>query len=294
MSSNETTYVVITAVRNEVDRVDQTIASMIAQTLLPSQWVIVDDGSSDGTDRIIDAAAKQFSWISTVHRPDRGCRKPGGGVVEAFYDGYRTVGTLPWDFLVKLDADLSFDADYFRQCFDRFGADERLGIGGGTVCVIQDGQSNEESVGDPAFHVRGATKIYRRLCWEDVSPLVHAPGWDTIDEVKANMRGWTTRTFRDLRVIQHKRTGSADGPWLNWFKNGRGCYVAGYDPFFMLAKCARRAFSRPPLLPALALGAGFCSGYLAPRPQYQESEVVRYLRRQQRRRLLRRASIYDR
>ena len=161
--------------------------------------------------------------------------------------GTSLLGPLPWAYLVKLDGDLSFGPDYFDACIERFESDHSLGIGGGTVCVERDGATTVEAKGDPAFHVRGATKIYRRECWDAISPLVAAPGWDTIDEVKANMLGWGTRTFPHLRLLQHKGTGSADGAWRNWFKNGRGCYVSGYDQTFMLAKCVKRAFGTPPV-----------------------------------------------
>jgi glycosyltransferase involved in cell wall biosynthesis len=285
-------YVVITPVRNEGAHIRRTIDSMAAQTLLPRQWVIVDDGSSDDTPAILAAAAAELPWVTVVTRADRGMRKSGGGVVEAVNDGLAALADASWDFLVKLDGDLSFEPDYFLMCLRRFDANERLGIGGGTVCFIEGDELKEESVGDPPFHVRGATKIYRRACWEDIAPLVQAPGWDTLDEVKANMKGWTTQTFPDERIVQHKPTGTADGSWLNWFKNGRGCYVCGYDPLFMLAKCVKRAFATPILVPGLALGAGFCSGYIRRLPRVPEADVVRYLRSQQRRRLLMQSSIY--
>lgn len=289
---NQRAYVVITPVRNEQQRLARTIESVTSQTHRPMAWVIVDDGSSDETPQIVDAAAREHSWIKAIHRPDRGARKSGGGVVEAFYDGYQLVANLGWDFLVKLDGDLSFDARYFSDCLECFDEDATLGIGGGTICYLDEGVAKVESIGDPPFHVRGATKIYRRRCWEDIGSLVRAPGWDTIDEVKANMKGWTTRSFPAFHVIQHKPTGSADGTWGNWFKNGRGCYVTGYDPLFMLAKCARRALGKPPLIPALALGAGFCSGYLNRLPRLEDAEVLQYLRRHQRRRLFGQRSIY--
>jgi glycosyltransferase involved in cell wall biosynthesis len=285
-------YVVITPVRNEAQRLSKTIASMIAQTHRPTAWVIVDDGSGDETPAIVDEAARTYSWIRAVHRPDRGVRKSGAGVVEAFYDGYRFVAAKPWDFLVKLDADLWFAPTYFGSCLDRFASDSSLGIGGGTVCIEDGDEIRIEVTGDPAFHVRGATKIYRRRCWIDIGELVRAPGWDTVDEVKANMKGWSTRTFSDLHVVQLKRTGSADGAWRNWFKNGRGCYICGYDPVFMLAKCLKRSVARPPVIPAVALGIGFCSGYIRRLPRIGDPDLIRYLRRQQRHRLLGRQSIY--
>ena len=285
-------YIIITPVRDEVSYVEKTIESVVRQTILPSLWIIVDDGSTDGTGEVLDFYAAQTSWIKVIHRGNRGFRAAGGGVVEAFYAGYSILSDHSWDFIVKLDADLSFASDYFDQSLKIFDTEEKLGIGGGTVCQLDNGQLRVDSLGDPPFHVRGATKIYRRECWEMIAPLIQAPGWDTIDEVKANLFGWTTRTFADLRLIQHKPTGGADGNWRNSFKNGRANYIAGYHPLFMLAKCVKRSIHKPFVVESLALLAGFCSAYFNRMPQVADNEAIRYLRQQQIRRLLFQPSIY--
>lgn len=282
-------YVTITPVRDEAEYIVRTVESMAAQTRLPQKWVIVDDGSSDRTPEIVDAASGKYPWIDAIHLPDRGFRKSGGGVVEAFYGGYSKITDINWDFLVKLDGDLSFAPDYFERCFSHFSRDPRLGIGGGTVCTMQNGVDSPK---DPLFHVRGATKIYRRACWEQIGPLVKAPGWDSIDEVKANMLGWTTRTFRDIRVIQHKKTGSADGAWRNWVKSGLANYIAGYHPIFMLLKCCKRVFEPPYLVGAAGLFTGYLSGYVRRMDQVPDPAFIRYLRGQQMRKLLGRDSLW--
>jgi glycosyltransferase involved in cell wall biosynthesis len=286
-------YIIITPVRDEEKFIRSTLESVVSQTAMPVEWVIVDDGSKDGTRGILEEYASRFDLIKVVKRGDRGCRKAGAGVIEAFYDGYAAIKSTDWDFVVKLDGDLSFGADYFEKCFVKFADESGLGIGGGTICQAEDGRLRVDSIGDPPFHVRGATKIYRRACWEQISPLVRAPGWDTIDEVRANMYGWTTRTFQDLELIQHKATGAADGEWRNWFKNGMANYVTGYHPLFMIAKCMKRAFQRPLFLASAALWTGFCSGYLKQIPQFQNQETIRYLRNQQLRCLKLQSSIYD-
>mgnify|MGYP003575155368 CR=1 FL=1 len=284
-------YVVVTPVRNEAAYIEKTAASVMAQTIPPTRWIIVDDGSTDGTSELVDSYGERASWITVVHRPDRGYRAAGGGVVESFNAGYWRGRGEHSDFIVKLDGDLSFAREYFERCFERFALDEQLGIGGGTVCRLDRGRLQIDAIGDPSFHVRGATKIYRRACWERISPLIMAPGWDTIDEVKANLYGWPTRTFPDVELIQHKPTGAADGRWRDSYKNGRGAYITGYHPLFMLAKCVKRALDRPVLIQSLGLFAGFCSGYLHAIPQ-ADAEVIRYLRKQQVRRLLLRSSLY--
>ena len=290
----EARYVIITPVRDEEKYVAETVRSVLSQTIRPLEWVIVDDGSRDQTGAIIDPFAQRYPWIKKIQRADRGFRKSGAGVIDAFCDGYDAIGQMDWDFIVKLDADLSFAPAYFEGCFDRFAAEPKLGIGGGVVWSRIDGMWVNDGRNDPGFHVRGATKIYRRACWDQVGPLVKAPGWDTIDEVKANMLGWATRAFPDLKVVQMKATGAADGFWHTCFKNGLANYVTGYHPVFMLGKCFKRAFGTPPLVASVGLWLGFCSGYVRGIPRVEDRQVVRYVRQQQIRFLLQRPSIYTR
>jgi poly-beta-1,6-N-acetyl-D-glucosamine synthase len=273
-------YIIISPIRNEAQYLPMTIASVVSQTVRPRLWVLVDDGSSDETGRIIDEAASGHGWIRAIHRPDRGRRRAGSGVMEAFYDGYNFVQEEPWEFVVKLDGDLSFDSDYFERCFRVFQAEPRLGIGGGLVCISANGKTEAEFK-DPEFHVRGPTKIYRRDCWRQIGGLIRAPGWDTFDQVKANMLGWKTQTFHGIKLTHHRPTGGAYGAWSNYVKNGLANYIVGYHPLFMFLKCVRRSVRRPYGLAALALMAGFLRGYLNRVPQVDDRRVVQYLRKQQ-------------
>ena len=189
-----------------------------------------------------------------------------------------------------MDGDLSFDPDYFEKCFEEFENNLELGVGGGVIWNLIDGKLEEER--DPLFHVRGATKIYKRDCWESVGGLLKLPGWDTIDEVKANMLGWSTMSFRDIKLIQHKLTGAADGTWANWVKNGRANYISGYHLLFMLLKCIKRLFQKPYLIVSLGLFYGFLTGYIKKVPQVDDSDLICYLRKQQINRIFGRKSIW--
>ncbi len=279
MSPAGARYVVITPVRDEEVYIGSTIECMIQQSLRPIEWVIVNDGSTDETGSIIDDYARQYTWIHACHRTNRGFRKAGGGVVEAFNDGYKSLARRDWDFIVKFDGDLSFGPQYFEKCFEYFEREPGLGIGGGGIYHVVDGQEHLEAC--PAFHVRGATKIYRKACWEGLGGLWPAPGWDTFDEVKANRLGWTTRSFNDLHLTHHRVTGTADGVWAGLVKNGRANYICGYHPLFMLGKCARRSLHRPYILGSIALSYGFITGYLKRIPQVNDPLTIAYLRRQQ-------------
>ena len=285
-----TKYVIITPARDEEAFLEKTIASVASQSILPTQWIIVNDGSVDRTGQIIDRYASMYPWITPVHRSNRGYRQAGGGVVATFYDGYAQIRSPDWEFLVKLDADLSFSADYFESCFAEFDQDLRLGIGGGGIYHEEAGELKLER--NPRFHVRGATKIYRRECWDALGGLLRAPGWDTVDELKANMLGWTSRTFPDLRLSHYRFTGAADGAWRDSIKNGRANYITGYHPIFMLLKCVRRSVQRPFLVGSVGLGWGFLSGYWRRTPRVQDHALIRYTRSQQMRHLLHLESIW--
>ena len=283
-------YVIITPVRDEEKYIERTIESVLSQTIKPVEWVIVDDGSSDGTGMVIDGYASRYQWVNTVHRSNRGFRKAGEGVMEAFQAGYHSLKSRGWDFLVKLDGDLVLDSDYFETCFEQFRKNPNLGIGGGQVCHVIGGRTVPEP--QPRFHVRGATKIYRRECWTAIGGLVAATGWDTIDEVKANMLGWETRTFSDIKIIQLRQTGAALGMWRNWIKNGRANYIAGYHPLFMLLKCFRLVGQKPYLIGAIGACFGFITGYTKRIPQIEDKALIEYLRKQQLMRLLGRKTIW--
>jgi poly-beta-1,6-N-acetyl-D-glucosamine synthase len=287
-------YIIISPVRNEQEYLAQTIKSVVLQTIRPKRWIIVNDGSSDETGRIIEEAARHHEWIRALHRPDRGARKAGSGVMETFYDGFKVLGNELWDYLVKLDGDVTFEAGYFERCFARFSAEPRLGIGGGRICNLVNGDLLPESKLDPPFHVRGATKIYRYECWQAIGGLVQATGWDTIDELKANMLGWCTRTFHDISAVHHRSAGAAYGTWSNWVKNGQANYATGYHPAFMLLKCAKRLFHKPYGIAALGLWVGFCKGGVTRAWRMDDPDFLRYFRGQQMRRFLGRPSLWSR
>jgi glycosyltransferase involved in cell wall biosynthesis len=283
-------YVVVTPVRDEEQYLPKTIECVVSQTVRPAEWILVDDGSTDRTGQIIDASAREHTWIIPLHLQNRGFRQSGGGVARAFSRGYDALRTKDWDFIVKLDGDLSFAPDYFERCFQHFHKSPRLGIAGGTIHHVIHGDLVVERT--PRFHVRGATKVYRRACWDDIGGLIQAPGWDTVDEVKANMHGWETRSLADLEVRHHRYTGKADGVWGGYAKNGLGSYISGYHPVYMFVKCLTHLWRKPYVIGSVALFHGFMSGYVKRVPQLDDRELIRYLRKQQLRRLLLRPTVW--
>jgi len=272
-------YVVVTPVRDEEAYLPKTIESMVAQTILPRQWVIVNDGSTDSTGQLIDDAARQYPWVRGVHRADRGSRKWGAGIIEAFYDGYHALGATNWQFMSKLDGDLSFEPDYFERMLDKFHGDPRLGVGGGVLYHEEGGRRVLEK--NPEFHVRGGVKIFRRECWESIEGLWVGPGSDTVDEVKANMLGWTSKSFLDIQMTHHRFTGSSWGRWGGLVKDGKIDYVTGYHPLFLAAKSIIRLFRKPFLIGSVAHVYGYLSARIQRMPRVDDPKVIGYLRQQQ-------------
>lgn len=288
--AHKTRYVILTPVRDEEKYLENTIQSVLSQSIKPMQWVIINDGSTDTTGSIIEEYSARVRWIRCVQRENRGFRKAGGGVIEALETGLSLVPSDGWDFIIKMDGDLTFENDYFEKCFNHFHADPKLGIGGGMICHDINGMITPEKT--PLFHVRGATKIYRKECWDDIGGLIQAPGWDTLDEVKANMLGWETRTFPELQILHHRVTGAADGSWRNLVKNGEANYISGYHNLFMIVKCLKRLVQKPYLIGSFALLYGFVRGYVRGIPQVNDRVLIHYLRKQQIYRLFFRESIW--
>jgi poly-beta-1,6-N-acetyl-D-glucosamine synthase len=297
-------YIIVSPVRNEEEHLEETIRGVAQQSIRPAEWILVNDGSMDRTANIINAWASEQPWIVPVHLADRrgdpgtnakanagnseskrtrGRRAREAKEIEAFYEGYKRITATDWEFLVKLDGDVGFDRDYFEKCFAEFDADPKLGIGGGVICHRVGEELQVEPT--PQFHVRGATKIYRHACWDDITGVIPGAGWDTIDEVKANMLGWSTRSFAALKVVHFRFTGTANGAWQNAIKNGVWSYISGYHPVFLLLRCAKRVLKRPYLAGAIGLLYGFLSGYLRRIPQIEDRSLIEYLRKQQMRRV---------
>jgi len=263
---------------------------MIGQTILPREWIIVDDGSTDRTRAIASEAAVRHSWIRVIARADRGFRKPGAGIIEAFYAGFDALICSNWQFMAKLDGDLSFAPDYFEKLFGNFEQDPRLGIAGGTLYHVQNGSKVIERC--PTFHVRGGAKVFRRECWDAIGGLWVGYGSDTVDEVKANMLGWTSRSFAELEMHHHRPTGATYGKWGSLIKDGRADYVVGYHPLFLFAKCAARLFRYPYVLGSCALLYGYLGSAWKGIGQVDDPKMIRYLRSQQLARLCGRETIW--
>ena len=261
----EVNYVVITPVRNEEKFIEKTLKSMVSQTIPPLQWIIVDDNSTDNTSNIVKDYARSYPWIKKIEARNSGLRKTGGRVIRLFNEGVSMLDVYNWDYIVKLDADLSFERWYFKELIHRFFQDHRLGIASG-VYFEMDSAGKWRLVNMPFYHAAGACKMVSRKCYQEIGGFIERKGWDTVDEIRAIAQGWKTRHFSDLKMKHHKPEGSGIGILRTNFMHGEIYYSTGGDKLFFVAKVLHRVISKPYFLSAFALLLGYLKAALAREP----------------------------
>jgi len=276
-------YIIISPVRNEEDYIEKTIHSVISQTILPVEWVIVNDGSTDKTPEIINNYTSRFQWIKRVDRPLNGHR-PGPGVVLAFNNGLNKTQIKDFDFVVKLDGDLSFEPEYFELLIKEFEKNPRLGMASGTTYNVKGNKLVMDKM--PDDHVRGAAKMYKRQCFDDIDGLPVVLGWDTIDELKAQMLGWETKSYQDLVLKHYKPIGFKQKKTIGKeLLAGERLHYLGYHPLFAILKCINEFKNKPILLRGILMLMGYLEATIRNRPSLEDKEMIKYLRKKQLKRL---------
>jgi poly-beta-1,6-N-acetyl-D-glucosamine synthase len=280
-------YVLISPCRNEADFMRQTIEGVLAQSLQPTQWIIVDDGSTDATAEILREYAAQHAWIRIVTRPDRGRRSVGPGVIDAFYAGYAAITCADYDFLCKLDLDLRLPPRYFEILVARMNANPLLATCSGKAYIEEDGRLVNERHGDDTS--LGMTKFYRRACFEQIGGFVRQVMWDGIDCHQCRMRGWIACSWDEpeLGFIHLRPMGSSQqSVYTGRMRHGYGQYFMGTGFLYMLASALGRVNQKPYVLGSLAMLWGWLRSAVQREPRFDNPEFRRFLRRYHRRALL--------
>jgi poly-beta-1,6-N-acetyl-D-glucosamine synthase len=277
-------YIVISPAKDEAARIEKTIQSVLRQTLPPVCWVIVDDGSTDETPEILESYRQTVDWIKVI-RVDRDAkRKLGSAEIQAFKVGFQTVENEGFDFVVKLDCDLEFEATYFERLIARFEENPRLGIASGIY--LEHDLEKWVEVEMPSYHASGASKVVRTQCFSEIGGFPLFPGWDTADEIKANTHGWETRHFRDIRFYHLRKEGAAMGRLSTNALHGHVFYVTGGGPFYFAIKAVLRlAQGRPILLASFAMLWGYFRAWARRTPKLVTESEARFYRAQLKQRL---------
>jgi glycosyltransferase involved in cell wall biosynthesis len=274
-------FALITPVRDEEKYIGAMIDSIVAQEVRPAKWIIVDDGSRDGTPGIVAHYVRQFSFIELVQLPVSHGRMPGGE--GAVCQALRRLNLSEFEFVARFDADLVFERDYIVRILHEFRRDPKLGIAGGCLCIERNGGLELER--HPDYHVRGALKMYRRECFEQIGGLTTGMGWDTIDEVYAWTKGWRTRSFFEYRVIHRRPTGEGLNASLVYWERGKADYYTWSHPVFVLAKTIRLVRQTHSLTKPACFLAGFVGSYARADQRLQDPAFTRTRRRQQMQRI---------
>lgn len=280
-------YVVITPAHNEQAFIEKTIRSMVAQTVRPIKWVIVNDGSTDRTGPIVEGWAKQHGFIQLVNlRRDEG--RDFARKALAFDAGFKEIRKLTFDFIGNLDADISFEPDYFQNILKEFASDPKLGISGGIVYTkFTDKFVSYDTTADS---VGGKVQLFRRECFEAVGgylPLKHG-GIDTAAEIMARMNGWIVRKSFENKAFEHRPTSFAWGtPLKAKMREGSHFHSLGYDPIFYLLRCIYRLKEYPFVIGSGAALFGYIASMVRQHPVVLPAEIVNYLRTEQRAKLSR-------
>jgi glycosyltransferase involved in cell wall biosynthesis len=281
MNTNNRRYLLVSPCRNEADFMRQTLDTVVAQTLRPARWVIVDDGSSDATPQILAEYAKKHDWISIVTRTDRGRRAVGPGVIEAFYAGYETINPDDYDFLCKLDLDLRLPLRYFETLIERMEANPGIATCSGKAYIEKNGGLVNERHGDETSI--GASKFYRMSRFREMGGFVREVMWDGIDCHRCRMNGWIACSWDDdpdLRFVHLRPMGSSQQSiYSGRMRHGYGQYFMGTGLVYMLASAVYRIPEKPYVLGGLAILWGWLRSLLQRKPRYNDPEFRRFLRR---------------
>ncbi|MGY3451450.1 glycosyltransferase family 2 protein [Bradyrhizobium sp. USDA 4353] len=278
-------YLLISPCRDEADYLRRTLDSVAAQSVPPALWIVVDDGSSDDTPQILDEYAQRLPCLRVVRRADRGGRKVGPGVIEAFYAGLDTVRLEDFDYVCKLDMDLDLPARYFELLMERMEADPRVGTTSGKPWFVhpQTGALEPEVCGDEMSV--GMTKFYRVACFQEIGGFVRQVMWDGIDCHRCRMLGWIAESIDSeaLRFVHLRPQGASHkGIWTGRLRKGFGQYFMGTSPLYHVAVAVYHLPAYPALIGSMAMLWGYFRSWLKGLPRYDDLEFRHFLRAYQR------------
>ena len=271
-------YVLISPCRDESKFIQSCIASVLSQTVLPSAWVVVDDGSSDDSRAVLERYAEVVPWLRVVCRPDRGSRSVGPGVVEAFEYGLRCLDLDAFDYVCKFDLDVKLPERYFETLLDKMTQDPRLGSCSGKPYSDSSGKLVPEKCGDEMSV--GMTKFFRVECFREIGGFVRGVMWDGIDCHRARMLGWIVASWDEehLRFVHMRPMGSSDRGILHGrLRHGRGQYFMGTGWLYMLASAIQRMSQPPFLVGGIAMFVGYAMSWWRGIGRYEDKTFRDFL-----------------
>ena len=279
---------VISPIRNEAPHLERVARALAAQTRQPDRWLLVDDGSEDGSAERAARLRREIPFLAVLRAPawspaDPRDRLASAAAPRAFNLGLARAGG-EFTHVAKLDGDIELPRRYWERILAEFDADPRLGMAGGLRRELVNGRWRLERV--PAeHHVNGAMKCYSRECLEAIGGIRERLGWDTIDETLARARGYRTRSFADLVAVHHRPWASADGVLRGRARYGAAAYAVHFPAYWVLLRSLKVAAAPPRGLSGLAFLYGYGRAAARRAPRFEDPELRRTVRREVRQRL---------
>lgn len=278
-------YVLVTSIKNEEANLSKLISSVVNQTHKPAVWVIVDDGSSDGSPEIIKDAREKHEWIQSI-RLNETVRDVGvhlAGVIKEGFDfaiKYCNDRGIDFDYLGNVDGDLQLDQTYFENLISEFEKDRKLGITSGSEWVFDGTRMLQRKIRLPY----GGAPLFRKTCFEDCGGITLSYAWDSVMNVKAELRGWDAKRFDDVRYIALRDGCDAEGLWKGFIQRGESDYFLGFNPLHSIAKSMKLPFLnwfntiRRPYYISIAYLYGYFSSLITRRDRIKDNEILAYYR----------------
>lgn len=283
-------YVLITPTRNEAAYINLTIESMIAQSVLPIKWIIVSDGSTDGTDEIVIKIASEHAWIELIRMPERETRH-FAGKVHAFNEGYARVKDLDFDIIGNLDSDVSFGRDHFEFLLGRFAEQPLLGVAG--TAYFEGASLKYDYKRFNLENVDGQCQLFRRKCFEEIGGYVPIKngGIDVIPVYLARMKGWKSRTFTERAYIHHRKSGTGVGSLLGSnYRSGKKDYYLGSHPLWEVLRCVYQMKCAPYFISGVVRLVGYLWEFIKREEYPVPAELIVFRRKEQ---MLRLKGMFD-
>ena len=277
---NNLKYVLITPARNEEAYIEKTIRSVISQTVLPKKWIIVSDGSIDRTDEIVKQYMAENIWIELLRMPEHRDRT-FAAKVHCFNAGYERLNDLKYNIIGNLDADISFEKDYFEFLLRKIVENPKLGVAG---TPFVEGTSHYDYRFTNIEHVSGACQLFRCECFEEIGGYIPIKGggidWTAV--TTARMKGWKTRTFTEKTCFHHKKMGSGNANiYGSWFRHGKKDYFLGGHPLWQVFRSVYQMKHKPYLLGGGLLFTGYAWAALTRVARPVSQELMKFHREEQ-------------
>ena len=278
-------YWVTVVAKNAAQNISSTLTSLLHQTLRPTRIVVVNDGSSDGTDEILVKACRENQIVQVLTLPDLGydIRRVPANVNLAI----ASASELHADYLMISGDDCIYPTTYVASIIQQMDDEVKI--------AVASGLPDERGVISQEHSPSGSGRIIRTKFLSDVGNRFPVrAGWEAWLLFKAAQMGLETQVFSEL-TYSHVRARGSSHQFTYW---GAAMFTLGYCPLYALGRVVRSFIKLSSLKPSLALLRGYLTAALGSADPFVvpfDTSLRRFVSRQQKRRISRIvASIFSR